>query len=238
MSKVDLSILKESPQLNTNAELRIEPLAPLSMVSELPGSFYKTTKNPNKKMICGLLENILGWHIDCADRITIVDDYQKYWKKKKIKVQNYVKGSTFIPLLMDYFDIRDEIKVEFSEVNFFDDYWSRLYRRNDAVVHPKGTENIDYQLLPKKWKLKRDDKEPQKVDNNALEVFFKENIGNFPMYYSTPTIREYIHLNGVYIVPLLIDNALYKMLELEIEENNIGYLGNSEGWINLKLTRI
>ena len=63
-SNIDLSILKKLPELKTQAVLSIRPLAPLSMVSELPGSFYKTMKYPSKKMLCGLFENMLGWHFD------------------------------------------------------------------------------------------------------------------------------------------------------------------------------
>lgn len=55
---IDLSILKKLPELQTQAVLVIRPLAPLSMVSELPGSFYKTMKYPSKKMLCGLFENM------------------------------------------------------------------------------------------------------------------------------------------------------------------------------------
>ena len=51
-SNIDLSILKKLPELQTQAVLTIRPLAPLSMVSELPGSFYKTMKFPSKKMLC------------------------------------------------------------------------------------------------------------------------------------------------------------------------------------------
>ena len=39
---IDLSILKKLPELQTQAVLAVRPLAPLSMVDELPGSFYKT----------------------------------------------------------------------------------------------------------------------------------------------------------------------------------------------------
>lgn len=46
---IDLSILKKLPEHNVQAVLEIIPLAPLSMVSELPGSFYKTMKYPSKK---------------------------------------------------------------------------------------------------------------------------------------------------------------------------------------------
>lgn len=55
-SNIDLSILKKLPELKMQAILSIRPLAPLSMVSELPGSFYKTMKYPSKNMLCGLFE--------------------------------------------------------------------------------------------------------------------------------------------------------------------------------------
>ena len=48
-ANIDLSILKKLPEQNVQAVLEIIPLAPLSMVSELPGSFYKTMKYPSKK---------------------------------------------------------------------------------------------------------------------------------------------------------------------------------------------
>lgn len=49
-SNIDLSILKKLPELQTQAVLAIRPLAPLSMVSELPGSFlYKTEMNISAK---------------------------------------------------------------------------------------------------------------------------------------------------------------------------------------------
>ncbi|MEG2069900.1 MAG: type I-PGING CRISPR-associated protein Cas5p [Bacteroidales bacterium] len=238
--EINLSLLKNIPQPNVQVELRIEPLAPLSMVNELSGSFYKTLKFPDKKMICGLLENVLGWHIDWSDRKKIVKDIEKSRKRKKNKIEfgDQIKGSTYVPLLIDYFEVTDAIKIEFTEVCFFDDLWSRSYRRADAVVHAKGTDNIDYKLIPQKWMLRRDEKDQQKLDSKAFEEFFKENIGKFPMYYSTPTIREYIHLNGSYIIPLLMDVELFSILNKKLKTNNIGYLGNSEGWVNLKLIQL
>ena len=73
-SNIDLSILKKLPEVKTQAVLSIRPLAPLSMVSELPGSFYKTMKYPSKKMLCGLFENMLGWHFDNKLRLKIFKD--------------------------------------------------------------------------------------------------------------------------------------------------------------------
>lgn len=238
MLKIDLSILKETPQLTVSAELLLEPLAPLSMVNEMPGSFYKTLKKPSQKMICGLIENVLGWHFDWKDRKSIQDEVKKIRKKQKKEFVDYTDGSTYIPLLMDFIKIDGETRIDFSEVCFFNDLWSRCYRRADAVVHPKGTVNIDSMYIPLKWQLKRDDKNEDKVDDKALEVFFKKNIGKFPMYYTTPTVREYIDLKGSYVIPLLMDEKLFTLLADEIKVNNTGYLGNSEGWINLKLTRL
>lgn len=236
-SKIDLAVLQKIPHKIVKTKLVVEPLAPLSMVSEMPGSFYKTLNVPNKKMICGLIENVLGWHIDWKDRRAIQKDIEKLRKKQKVTHSSNTKGSTYIPLLMEYFDVIDQPTIDFSEVCFFNDLWKRCYRRADAVVHPNGTENMDYRYISNKWKLKRDEKNRDKIDNHALEVFFKENIDFFPMYYATPTVREYIHLHGRYIIPMLMDERLFVMLYDILDTNNIGYLGNNEGWVNLKLSK-
>lgn len=235
--KIDIEILRKIPNKTIKAILSIEPLAPLSMVSEMPGSFYKTLNVPSKKMICGLIENVLGWHIDWRDRKVIQQDIKELRKRQKAVYSNEAKGSTYIPLLMEYFDIIDQPTIDFSEVCFFNDLWKRCYRRADEVVHPKGTDNIDYRYIPQKWKLKRDEKNREKVDDKALKEFFKEKIDFFPMYYTTPTVREYIHLHGRYIIPMLMDEKLFVMLYDILDTNNIGYLGNNEGWVNLKLSK-
>lgn len=236
-SKIDLAVLQKIPHKIVKNKLVVEPLAPLSMVSEMPGSFYKTLNVPSKKMICGLIENVLGWHIDWRDRKVIQQDIKELRKRQKAVYSNEAKGSTYIPLLMEYFDIIDQPTIDFSEVCFFNDLWKRCYRRADEVVHPKGTDNIDYRYIPQKWKLKRDEKNREKVDDKALKEFFKEKIDFFPMYYTTPTVREYIHLHGRYIIPMLMDEKLFTMLYDILDTNNIGYLGNNEGWVNLKLSK-
>ena len=166
MEKIDLSILKKIPELNTKVILEIEPLAPLSMVSELPGSYYKTLKVPNKKMLCGLLENLLGWHIDLADRKAIVKELSKLREKQakkdtSIKFEDKTKGSNYCPLLMDYFEI-NEVQPMFAKAVFYDDLWNKAFRRSDATgnqpTHAKGTINIDYSLIPIKRELPRDQK--------------------------------------------------------------------------------
>lgn len=242
MRNIDLSILSDIPHLTTKVELRIEPLAPLSMARDFPGSFYKTMNEPDKKMLCGLIENILGWHFDRGDRKCIINDIKKRWKKKGMICSNNSIGSTYIPLLIDYFEVYDAIKYDFSEIVFYDDLWSRSYRRSDSCKHINGCRYMDIDMI-KKWNtiktaVEKDQKRGSKMKNVLLDKLFNRYIGSFPQYYSTPTTREYVHLRGLYIVPLLLDNKLFSMLNFALDMNNIGYLGNNEGWINLKLVKI
>jgi CRISPR-associated protein Cas5 len=237
MEYLDLSILTKFPDLNSKVILEIEPLAPLSMVSELPGSYYKTLKSPDKKMLCGLFENILGWHIDLADRKEILNELKELRNKQapKIKFVDHTKGSTYCPLLMDYFEILLPIMPV---MTFYDDLWNRAYRRSDAVVHPKGTFNISYELIPIKRTLKKNKKKPKQIDDASLEKFFKNNLDSFPLYYSIPTNREFIYTEGKYFLQISIDNELYKILLDRLSIINIGFLGNSEGWVNLKFIEL
>lgn len=232
---VDLSLLERVPELNKTLILEIQPLAPLSMVNELPGSFYKTLKSPSKKMLSGVFENILEWHIDAADRKEIIKEIKKIRKKQKLEFPEDEVGSNFSPLLMEYF----EVKLEMSPTPIhFDDYWSKAYRRADAIVHPKGTFNISYDLIPQKRELPRNDKKPMQVEDKSLEGFFLSNKEGYPLYYSSPTGREYIFLNGEYKLKIEMNVILYQMLKQKLESENIAYLGNSEGWVDIKIQEL
>lgn len=231
---VNIKFLKNRPNPEKVVRLEILPLAPMSMVSDLPGSYYKSLKSPSKKMICGLFENLLGWHFDMADRIKIIRELKKVRKKQKLTFPE-TNGSNYYPLLMEFFDIK--LKVIPAMIHY-DDYWSRAYRRADAKVHPKGTVNLDFELISKKRELPRSDKNPAQVSDNGLEVFFKENLSKFPLYYSTPTIREYIYMDDKYIFKLIMDNAFFEIFMKNVKANNLAYLGTSEGWVDIKIYEV
>lgn len=237
MGNIDISILKEIPNLSERYELIIEPLAPLSMVEEFPGSFYKTLKIPSKKMICGLFENILGWHINWQDRSLIIKDLKSIRKKQKINFNEMQSGSTYMPLLMEYFNVECKRIDKFEEVIFYKDLWNRLHSRTDSDKHARGTENIDYNIIPLKRQLKRDSKDYRIIDKENFKQFFKKYVLQYPLFYSTPTYREYLYINGVYHFILNIDKCLASLLTEKLQKVNIGYLGNSEGWINIKLEK-
>lgn len=245
IKEIDITILKEPPKITEKVILEIEPLAPLSMVSDLPGSFYKALKSPNKKMICGLFENILGWHIDIADRKIIqkeiIQERQKGVKavaqKKEIKTyyESLRTGSTYIPLLYEYFEVGLSVLPETLSYN---DLWSKAYRRADADVHPKGTMNISSELIAEKRRRPRDEKDSRKIAASELFDLFKENTGKFPLYYSTPVNRECIAYNGEIKIGIDIDVGLLENLKSRLKSNNAYYLGNSEGWVNLKISEL
>ena len=153
---IDLSILRKLPELQIQAVLVIRPLAPLSMVGELPGSFYKTMKYPSKKMLCGLFENMLGWHFDNKLRLEIFKDMAKIRKKQKIELtkKQFIQGSAYLPLLMDYFDISGNISLkEFKSMFNYSDLWNRGYRRSDSNKHLNGCRNIDVSLVAERYNL-------------------------------------------------------------------------------------
>jgi len=231
---LDLSILEGVPCLNREIILEIQPLAPLSMTGDLPGSYFKTLKSPSKKMLCGLFENVLDWHIDAADRKEIISEIKKIRKSQKLEFPEE-GGSSYSPFLMEYFEI--SLTMIPPLINY-DDYWSKAFRRADAIVHPKGTFNLSYNLIAQKRELTRNEKKQSQVDDKSLADFFKTKKDEYPLYYSSPTSREYLVANGKYVFKLLVDTALYELLKERLLVSNMAYLGNSEGWVDLKMNEL
>ena len=232
-TSIDLTILKRIPNLSESAILEITPLAPLSMVSEYPGAFYKTLSTPSKNMLCGLLENLLGWHFSDKVRKEIFSDYKKSRAKQKIKINesDYKNGSTYLPLLNDYFEIAGNTQYEdFKGISFYVDYWSRYYRRGDSSKHLNGCRNISIDIIAEKHLVFKS------ATKEAKEDWFKRNKGSVPLFYTTPTKREYVNIDAKITIPLTIDPDLLSLI-LNTSDN-LGYLGNNEGWIHFTIRQI
>ena len=86
--EIDISLLFEEPKFDAIVILTIQPLAPLSMVNNLPGSYYKTESIPTKFMLSGLFENLLGWHFSKEDRMKIFREMKKVHKNVVIPILN------------------------------------------------------------------------------------------------------------------------------------------------------
>lgn len=248
---IDLSILKKSPELTKHATLEIIPLAPLSMVSEMPGAYYKTLKSPNKKMICGLFENILGWHFSQDIRSKIIIDI----KKERIlkDEEQYSKGSSYQPLLMEYFDFKEKEKVKLDKIYkdkpisfcLYKDVWNRARRRHSEYPQMSGARHLTpmviheldvflgtQELSPTERKNKTT--EWMQTYNSSAEC---ENWQRLPSYYYSPTPREFITFEAKFIIPIDIDEELLRILK-ENGNKSVSYLGTSESWIELKITEV
>jgi CRISPR-associated protein Cas5 len=248
--QIDLSILFQKPEKTTTALLVIEPLAPLSMVSTMPGNFYKTLSEPSKFHLCGAFENALGWHFDEGFINGVLDSTGKkavlrsqikrsvdaHFKRKKQGAVGWeAADSGYEPLLAHLFDVNLVVKPA---LIWYNDLWKQLRRRKDGTYpHPNGTMNLSFEIIPLKMGLPRTEKGT--VSNLGIAGFFKEHSDQYPMYYSSPGNREFVvAIAGVYRLGLTMTEGLFSMLEMVFSENNIAYLGTNEGWVNLKIERL
>lgn len=55
------------------------------------------------------------------------------------------------------------------------------------------------------------------------------------MYYTTPTEREFMNLDGEFMVETLMDKRLLQLLRESLPMRNVGYLGTSEGWVDIEM---
>lgn len=233
METIDLNILQKLPEISSQVKIQILPLAPLSMTTGVAGSYYKADFEPSKKMLCGLFENFLGWHFSALDRKEIAANLKKIRKKHKSMLTEVFPGSNYQPLLWDYFEV---VAIESPQFESYDDYWNRAYRRADAINHANGTFQASYEAVIAKSLLPRDAE--GKLETTPYEKYFVANVGLWPLYYSSPTQREFIYPSHgqestAYSVLIDIDPALAGLLQKA--EGEPCYLGTSEGWVDLKI---
>ena len=254
--EIDLGILFQKPEKTAKAVLTIEPLAPLSMVSTMPGSFYKTLDVPSKFHLCGAFENALGWHFDETFknmnlgkdgkkqnlRSLIKKQVESHFKKQKIELPTWNDSDVgYEPLIEHLFETNLVVKPGKAAIIFYKDLWKQMRKRGDWG-HAKGTSNLDYRLISTKFSLLSDPEVAAKIGNDKtkiLDAFFKEHKGQFPLYYTTTGYREFIAITaGNYQIGLNMTESLFTALEGAFSENNIAYLGTNEGWVNLKIQRL
>lgn len=151
---IDLSFFTEPPELEQRLTLEIAALAPLSMVSAQPGSYFRSEISPTVDMIHGLLENALGWHFEDKTRRLIFKALQKAAKKKHSKNKSYKNsdwligkpmesGSGYFSLLQYHLSL-EEVKVDMQPLSY-DDLWSmHLRTKGDSFIG--GSRSYDNSL--------------------------------------------------------------------------------------------
>jgi len=228
--EIDISLLFEEPSLDAVAVLTIQPLAPLSMVNNLPGSYYKTESVPTKFMLSGLFENLLGWHFSKEDRAKIFKEMKKVHKKKfKQALEKEESEVGYQSLLGYYFEPAPPPLIPV--IQYYEDLWTQHLIGADER-HAKGVINYD-------WRIENDANViKEKIRNKELKDkdlgdFFNDNRALFPLYYRSVPKREFVIAKGVYKFKLNINRQLLDLLHNACSDMNIGYLGTSEGWVDV-----
>lgn len=145
MQTHDLSFLFEPAELDTPLACHIEALAPLSITPGLGGNYFRSESGPTHHQLCGLLENLLGWHFydDARKNILKALKKAKPWKKwfKENKAQ-LASGSGYQPLLGHLVQIEQR---QIPPLLRFDDCWTMLQKHKD-VRHFDGSRNNDWRV--------------------------------------------------------------------------------------------
>ncbi len=232
-TNLDLSFLLEAPVFDTKAILTIDALAPLSMVTSMPGKYYRSQPEPTPEMLYGILENALGWHLGDKERSELLKKIQK-----KLKLEAKATGVGFKSLLQ--FHLRFASSV-IPPLLTYDDYWSQHLKGASFVG---GSRTYDYNAIPvmnaiRGEKITANDtgkasRDKSKIDNfqdgDTLHISVLRPY--FPQYYSSPTPRGYVVPQGVYKYRIEtckpIADCILTALNFPVAPL---YLGSNDGWI-------
>lgn len=234
----DLSILNNTPAFETRATLAIATLAPLSMVSKMPGKYYTSSDGPTKPMIYGMLENALGWHIEPKERDALLKELEKKYKTKTGKT-----GVGFGSLLQWHMRIN---LIVVPPVMRYDDLWTQHLSGTSRMIG--GSRNYDYEAIPimnaiaggfipspgdvakanRAPEVIRDFKEGETVHVDVLKPYL-------PQYYSSPKLRGYVVPEGAYQVQLETSAELAAALEAAVQNPASPlYLGSNDSWVEIE----
>lgn len=249
----DLSPLLDPPDRTVRGVLHIEALAPLSMVSAQPGSYFQTSQAPSDAMLLGMIENALGWHLGPTDRKSIQKSLTKQRKKAHRKTEwadapwlsDEPTGSEsgYVSLLGHHlvFDGMAEIPVTVG----YDDLWARLAHRSDDFFG--GSRRYDARLEEAVSLIRAKDvklvsksaathAEPEDFERGIQpddSVFQGAMKPQFPYYYVSPTPRGYVLPLGPYRFGASTTPALSDLISEALADPAAPlYLGSNDGWIH------
>jgi CRISPR-associated protein Cas5 len=231
---LNLDFLLEPPDFSVRGKLTIDALAPLSMVSSMPGKYYRSQPEPTDAMLCGMLENALGWHVSTKERKDLSNELkQKFGEPEK-------SGVGFVSLLQ--FHLRFTTKC-LPPLLHYDDYWSQHQKGSRFTT---GSRNHDSRLIAllNAEKIDSNDieiKEAASHRKDSAAVFDFQNGERihidalryyFPQYYISPTPRGYVLPQGVYQFVAETSTQISELIADALE--NLAaplYLGSNDGWV-------
>ena len=233
---MNFSFFLEEPQFSIRGKVAIDALSPLSMVSSLPGKYYRSQREPTPQMLYGLIENALGWHISDKERKEIE-------KKLKMKFGTELEksGVGFVSILQ--FHLRFSTSVV-PPLLHYDDLWAQHLKGGSFLG---GSRNYDNQAIKimnaeRAKRIAIDDKGASSKDADKLHNFqdgdkVHVNVVKpyFPQYYVSPTPREYVIPQGEYIFVAETSESLAGMIKNAFENPSAPlYLGSNDGWVEAR----
>ncbi|MCA0270322.1 MAG: hypothetical protein LCH53_14050 [Bacteroidetes bacterium] len=249
----DLSFYLDPPDLTARGVLVLDALAPLSMVAELPGHYFRSQPSPTPAMLYGMLENALGWHFDEATRREALKALAKEAKKRHKKgpwaehpwlsgkppepPSGYVPllafhvafGPPSLPSLMTYDDLWSQNLHDPASQNFFGG--SRHY---DGALEDIITRSVQKDVVFGD-RAGFETVEMDRLDQAAsgAQLNFKSVRPAFPAYYASPKKREYVVPDGVYRIPVRTTPRLAERLADALDRPLAPlYAGSNDGWVD------
>ena len=250
---MDFSFYLDPPERTVRGVLAVRALAPLSLVSAQPGSYYQSAQAPTDAMLLGLIENALGWHLGPTDRRTLRRALQKQAKKlhKKspwaaspwLTEEPLGSDSGYVSLLGHHlaFDGLRELPPTLA----YDDLWARQAHRSDDFFG--GSRRYDVRLervvsLIRSGEVKLTSKgkathaEPESVLSGVAageDVFQGAMKPQFPYYYTSPTPRGYVVPLGTYRFGASATPTVAELVATALGEPAAPlYLGSNDGWVD------
>lgn len=238
-----LSILLHSPEFSTVGVMTIHALAPLSMVVQMPGKYYRSQAEPSDEMLYGLIENALGWHVNDSERNAAI---KMLIKRHKLSETVSASGVGFRSLLQFHLRFDRSIKVAGASILRYDDYWSQ-HLRTGGLEFVGGSREHDTRLIPLMDRCADKASGISLTDSggirdksviDAFQTGDKINLAvvrpYFPRYYVTPTPREYVVPDCPYIYRVETSPALAELLEQALNDPaGPLYLGSNDGWVDV-----
>lgn len=253
---MDLSFYLDPPERTARGALVVRALAPLSLVSAQPGSYYQSATAPSDVMLLGMVENALGWHLGPSDRKAALKSLQKQAKKAHGKTEwagsPWLTGpplgsdSGFVSLLGHHLAF-DGLR-EVPPVLGYDDLWARQAHRSDDFWG--GSRRYDARLDPLVTQLRKKAVTMAKNKDAATHADLESVEGGvgpggtvfqtalkprFPYYYVSPTPRGYVVPQGEYRFGASATPAVAALVERALADPAAPlYLGSNDGWVEAR----
>jgi CRISPR-associated protein Cas5 len=230
-----LDFLLQPPAWTIRAKMTIEALAPLSMVTSMPGKYYRCQPDPTVEMLYGLLENALGWHISGKERVVLMRQLQRQHGQTA-----QASGVGFVSLLQYHLRF---VTAAVPPLMHYDDYWAQHLKGASFV---DGSRNYDWHAVPvmnakRARRITTSDTAKASKDREKISAFTDGDVIHlnvlrpyFPQYYASPTPRGYVVPQGVYQYTVETSEKLADLISNAVYDPAAPlYLGSNDGWVEV-----